>query len=337
MKGWKGASRLGAMVVAMALGLAACTSGSGQQAVPSELAGLPEDQLIRVGYVAVGPEGGWREANEADIMRVFSRENGFDLEYAPSTNGSHTSQVNAFHIFLDNEDVDIILLAPVQSEAWDQPLVRAQIAKVPVILLDRGVDAKGENLYATRIAPDNRAVAAAAAEWALSEYPGGATYFTLEGPAGASVVNERNEGWDSIMSQHPEFVEVGAQTANWSLTEATAVFAEALAASGNSIDLVFAHNDEMGLGAAEAIEAAGLVPGQDVKIITIDGTFAALNALSEGRLSFVAEYNPLFGKIALETVRKVLRGEEVDKEIVVPSATFRTPEEAWDALPSRVY
>jgi ABC-type sugar transport system substrate-binding protein len=323
--------------IALALGLAACSPAAPELTAPTQDVRQVEEDLVRVGFVAVGPEGAWREANEQDIISTFSEEAGFDLSYAPATNLSHQSQVDAFHIFLDDEDVDIILLSPVQSEAWDQPLVRAQIAGVPVILLDRGIDTNDDSLYVTRIAPDNAAVAGAAAEWAVANFPDGATYYTLEGPKGASVVAERNAGWDAVLAQHPEFVEYGSQSADWSFDKATAIFAEALAQSGDGIDFVFAHNDEMGMGAAQAIEAAGLTPGEDVKILTIDGTFAALEALSRGRLSFVGEYNPLFGETALEVVRNVLAGAAVEHEIVVPSATFGTPQEAYDALPSRLY
>lgn len=332
-KVWRAA---GAAIV-LALGLAACSPAAPVLTAPTHIGDDEEKDLIRVGFVAVGPEGAWREANEQDIVRTFTEEAGFALSYAPATNLTHNSQVDAFHIFLDDEDIDIILLSPVQSEAWDQPLVRAQIAGVPVILLDRGISTQDDSLYVTRIAPDNRAVAAAAAEWAVANFPEGATYYTLEGPKGASVVAERNAGWDSVMSQHPEFVKFGAQSADWSFDKATAVFAEALAQSGDGIDFVFAQNDEMGMGAAQAVEAAGLTPGEDVKILTIDGTFAALEALSRGRLNFVGEYNPLFGKTTLEVVRNVLAGAAVEHEIVVPSATFGTPQEAYDALPSRLY
>lgn len=337
MKRWESMVRLGAAAIITALGLAACSAPEPVLTAPTTQAQRDPGDLIRVGFVAVGPEGGWREANEQDIIRTFSEENGFNLTYAPATNLSHNSQVDAFHIFLDDEDIDVILLSPVQSEAWDQPLVRAQIAGVPVILLDRGIDTAAENLYVTRIAPDNVAVASAAAQWAAQEFPNGAVYLTLEGPAGASVVAERNLGWDAVISQRPGFVEYAARSANWSAEQATAIVAETLAESDNGIQLIFAHNDEMGLGAADAVEAAGLVPGKDIKIITIDGTFIALEALSRGRLNFVAEYNPLFGKTALEVVRKVLAGQPVEREIVVPSATFGSPEEAYDALPSRLY
>jgi ABC-type sugar transport system substrate-binding protein len=103
------------------------------------------------------------------------------------------------------------------------------------------------------------------------------------------------------------------------------------------VQLVFAQNDEMGLGAALAVEEAGLKPGTDVKIITIDGTKAALEALEAGRLSFVAEYNPLFGDTAIDVVKKALAGDSVESEIVVPSVTFDSPDAAKEALPTRAY
>src|SRR5699024_8827308 len=133
-----------------------------------------------------------------------------------------------------------------------------------------------------------------------STFPDGAKYFVLEGPAGVSVVNERNEGWNQTMEGESAFTNLGSQTANWSTQEAKSVFETVLKSNGNDVQLVFAQNDEMGLGAAQAVQEAGLTPGEDVKIATIDGTQAALEALADGTLSFVAEYNPLFGEQAAE-------------------------------------
>ena len=173
------------------------------------------------------------------------------------------------------------------------------------------------------------------AEWAVTALPDGGNYFVLEGPAGVGVVNERNDGWDSVMDDQPQFVKVGAQTANWSAEEGKSVMETVLKANDNDIQLVFAQNDEMGLGAALAVEEAGLVPGKDVLIATIDGTKAALEALAAGQLSFVAEYNPLFGDTAVDVVRKALAGESVESYIIVPSGTFDSPEAAQEALPTR--
>ena len=127
------------------------------------------------------------------------------------------------------------------------------------------------------------------------------------------------------------------QTANWSAEEGKSVMETVLKANDNDIQVVFAQNDEMGLGAVLAVEEAGLVPGEDVKIATIDGTIGAMEALAAGQLSFVAEYNPLFGDTALDVVRKTLAGEAVDSYIIVPSGTFDSPEAAQEALPTRQF
>jgi galactofuranose transport system substrate-binding protein len=296
----------------------------------------PSGDPISVGFVAVGPEGAWRAANEANMQETFSTENGFDLKYAPATNLDQKSQIDAFTSFVD-EGVDVILLSATEGAGWEDSLTRAQEAEIPVILIDRGIDPDDPSLYVTRIAPDNFEVSKGVAEWAVGEFPDGANYFVLEGPAGVSVVNERNDGWDSVMDDQSQFVKVGAQTANWSAEEGKSVMETVLKANDNNIQLVFAQNDEMGLGAALAVEEAGLVPGVDVKIATIDGTKGAMEALAAAQLSFVAEYNPLFGDTAVDVVMKALAGESVDSYIIVPSGTFNSPEAAQEALPTRQY
>ena len=333
-----------ALTAGLALALAGCSGDDGGDETDTGTdTGTDEGtddggdgELISVGFVAVGPEGGWRAANEKNIQDTFTEEAGFDLSYAPATNLDQASQIAAFTSFVD-EGVDVILLSATEGSGWEESLQRAQEAEIPVILIDRGIEPDDPSLYVTRIAPDNFVVAQGVAEWALTALPEGGNYFTLEGPAGVGVVNERNRGWDDVMDSHPEFVKVGAQTANWSTEEAKSVFETVLRANNNDIQIVFAQNDEMGLGAALAVEEAGLTPGEDVKIATIDGTKPALEALAAGRLSFVAEYNPLFGQTALDVVKTVLDGGTVDSYIIVPSGTFDSPEAAEEALPTREY
>lgn len=324
-----------ALVAALALG--ACGNGDGSDgSTDAGDGGTADGDLVTVGFVAVGPEGAWRQANEQNIQDTFTEEAGYELKFAPAANLDQASQISAFTSFVD-EGVDVILLSATEGSGWEDSLRRAQEAEIPVILIDRGIEPDDSSLYVSRIAPDNMEVSSAVAEWAVSEFPDGGRYFVLEGPAGVSVVNERNEGWDAVMDDQTQFERVGAQTANWSTEEARSVFETVLRSEGNDIDLVFAQNDEMGLGAALAAEAAGLQPGVDVQIATIDGTQNALEALAEGRLSFVAEYNPLFGETAMEVVEKVLAGEEVESYIIVPSETFDSPEAAAEALPDRQF
>ncbi|MGA1836643.1 ABC transporter substrate-binding protein [Herbiconiux sp. 11R-BC] len=321
-----------ALVGAMALGITACSGGSSDSSASTAAAGSGD--LVTVGFVAVGPEGGWRTANEQNIQDSFSKANGFDLKYAPATNGDQNSQITAFTSFID-EGVDAILLSATEATGWESVLKRAQEAEIPVVLLDRGIEPNDDSLYTSHIAPDNVGISASAATWANGQFPNGTNYVVLEGPPGLSVVNDRNKGWDATIDK--KFTKLESQSANWSTEEAKSVFETILKANNNNVQLVFAQNDEMGLGAALAVEEAGLKPGSDVKIITIDGTKSALEALAAGRLSFVAEYNPLFGETAVDVVNAALAGKTVEKDIVVPSVTFDSPAAATTALPDRKY
>ena len=314
----------------MALSLAAC---GGPASSPGSSGAA---KLTTIGFVAVGPEGDWRKANEQNMQDTFTKEAGFDLKYAPATNLDQKSQIDAFSSFVDS-GVDVILLSATEGSGWEASLKKAQEAKIPVILIDRGIEPDTTSLYVTRIAPNNVNVAKGVADWAVKAMPDGGNYIVLEGPAGVGVVNERNKGFDSVFASQSQWKKVGAQTANWKTDEGKSVTETLLKANKNNIKFIFAQNDEMGLGAIQAVQEAGLTPGKDVKIATIDGTKNAIQALADAKLSFVAEYNPLFGQTALDAVKKTLAGQKVDAYIEVPSTTFDSPEAAKKALPDRKY
>lgn len=318
---------------ALALGLTGC-SGGGDDKGGSD-AGSGSGDLITVGFVAVGPEGGWRQANEKNIQDTFTEDAGYDLKYAPAANLDQKSQIDNFTSFVD-EGVDVILLSATEATGWEDSLKRAQEAEIPVILLDRGIEPDDTSLYVTRIAPDNVEVAKEVGTWAAAEFPDGGNYIVLEGPAGVGVVNERNKGFDEGLGDS-SLVKVAAQTANWSTEEGKSVTETLLKSNNNDIQFIFAQNDEMGLGASQAVEEAGLTVGTDVKIATIDGTKNAIQALADGKLSYVHEYNPLFGETALDVVKKALAGDKVDSYIIVPSEAFDSAEAAKAALPDRKY
>ncbi|UJP10017.1 substrate-binding domain-containing protein [Microbacterium sp. KUDC0406] len=317
---------------ALAFSLAACSSGN-DDAGSGQDGGT--DELTTVGFVAVGPEGAWREANEQNIQDTFTKDAGYNLKYAPATNLDQKSQIDAFTSFVD-EGVDVILLSATEASGWEDSLKRAQEAEIPVILLDRGIEPDDTSLYVTRIAPDNVEVAKEVGAWAAATFPDGGNYVVLEGPAGVGVVNERNKGFEEGLGDST-LNKVDAQTANWSTEEGKSVFETMLKANGNDIQFVFAQNDEMGLGAAQAAEEAGLTIGTDVKIATIDGTKNAMQALADGKLSYVHEYNPLFGETALDVVEKTLNGDKVESYIIVPSQAFDSADAAKAALPDRKY
>ena len=321
-----------AAVGALALGLTGC---SGNTADAGDSGDGGSGELVSVGFVAVGPEGGWRQANEQNIKDTFTEDAGYELSYAPAANLDQKSQIDSFTAFVD-EGVDVILLSATEATGWEDSLKLAQEAEIPVILLDRGIEPDDDSLYVTRIAPDNVEVAKEVGEWAATTFPDGGNYVVLEGPAGVGVVNERNQGFDEGLGDS-SLTKVDAQTANWSTEEGKSVLETMLKANNNDIQFVFAQNDEMGLGAAQAAEEAGLVVGEDIKIATIDGTKNAIQALADGKLSYVHEYNPLFGETALEVVQKALDGEDVEPYIVVPSEAFDSADAAQAALADRKY
>ena len=160
---------------ALALGLAACSGG----AQGSEESG----DLTTVGFVAVGPEGAWRQANEKNMQETFTEEAGFDLKYAPATNLDQKSQIDAFTSFVD-EGVDVILLSATEGSGWEDSLKRAQEAEIPVILIDRGIEPDDTDLYVTRIAPDNFEVSTSVADWAVVGLPRGRQLLRPRGTRG---------------------------------------------------------------------------------------------------------------------------------------------------------
>jgi ABC-type sugar transport system substrate-binding protein len=308
---------------ALALGLAACGGGGNSGG----------DGDLTVGFVAVGPEGGLRDANESDVKQAF-KDADITLKYSPSDKGDQNSQITAFSSFVD-EGVDAIVLSATEASGWEDSLEAAKDADIPVVLIDRGIEPDDEDLYASHVAPDNVGISENVAKYFNEQFPDGANYAVLEGPPGLSVVNDRNKGFKAAIDKNMKLV--GSQSAEWSTEKAKSTFETMLKSKKNDIQFVFAQNDEMGLGAAQAVKEAGLTPGEDVKIATIDGTKPALQALEKGDLSFVAEYNPLMGEQAVEAVQKAVDGEDVEKNIVIDSATFDSPEAAKKALPDRKY
>ena len=313
MKNWKKAIALVASAAAL-VSMAACGSGD------SAAGDGGSDGTKTVGFVAVGPEGGFRTANENDIKAAF-KDAGFDLVYSPTQNNDQQKQIQAFNKFV-NDEVDAIILSSTEDSGWDESLKKAAEAEIPVFTVDRNVDVKDADAakaIVSHIGPSNEWAGEQAAEFVNEQFPDGANGFILEGPAGLSVVKDRGTGWENKVADNVKVLE--SQSANWSTDEAKTVTAGLLDKyKSDNPQFIFAQNDEMGLGAAQAVDAAGL-KGK-VKVITIDGTENALQALVDGDLSFVIEYNPIFGKETAQAVKDYLDGKDVEKDIQIESKTF---------------
>ncbi|WP_200809083.1 ABC transporter substrate-binding protein [Demequina sp. NBRC 110051] len=325
-----------------ALTMAGCTTETGTTTeetageTTTEAGGGEEaaSDVITVGFAQTGAESGWRSANTESMQTAFSEDNGFELIFNAADNDP-AAQISAVRNFI-NQGVDAIVIAPVVEDGWDDVLAEAASAEIPVILEDRTVSAS-EDLYASWVGLDFEAEGVKAGEWAAEQYGDTETKMVvLEGTTGSAPANDRAAGFASAI-EGTMIETIDSQTGDFTRDGGKSVMEGYIANYGiDGIDLVFAHNDDMGLGAIEAIEAAGGVPGEDIKIITIDAVKDGMQALVDGKINYIVECNPLLGDQAADLVKKVLAGEDVDKAYYVEDQAFDQAAAA-EVIDSRPY
>ena len=313
-----------AVIGAITLGLTGCaTSGGGGSA----------NKVITVGFAQTGSESGWRAANTQSMKEAFSAKNGFKLIFNAADNKPE-NQIAAVHSFI-NQGVDAIVIAAVVTTGWDDVLKEAKDAKIPVILEDRTIDAD-PSLYASWIGDDFKKEGVTAGTWAAKTLGNQPTNMVvLEGTTGSAPAIDRATGFSSAI-QGTQIKTLDSQTGNFTRADGKTVMEGFLQKYGKTINLLFAQNDDMGLGALDAIKAAGLTPGKDIKIVTIDGTHDGLTALSQGEFNYVVECNPLLGDKVASVVKDVLAGKKVDKAYTAVDGAFDQAQ-ATAALPTRKY
>jgi len=326
MKKLIGLAAAGAMLVA----LAGCASGGSSAAEGPK----PLDELV-VGFSQVGSESGWRTANTKDIQASFE-EAGIELKFSDAQQ-KQENQIKAIRSYIQQQ-VDVIAFSPVVETGWDAVLNEAKAAGIPVVLTDRAVDSKDDSLYESFLGSDFIVEGEKAGQWVVDEYADATEpveIIQLEGTTGAAPAIDRAEGFAEVIAENPNLEVVASQTGDFTRAGGKQV-TEALLKSNPGVDLIFAHNDDMGLGAIEAIEAAGLVPGVDIKIVTIDAVKDGMQALADGKINYIVECSPLLGNPLVEIVKQINDGEEPEKRIITEETTF-TQEQAIEALPDRQY
>lgn len=311
------------------LALSACGSAGGSEGDD----GGSGDDLIQIGFSQVGAESGWRAANTESIQDSLTEENGFDLSFSDAQQ-KQENQIQSIRSYI-TQGVDVIAFSPVVETGWDAVLQEADNADIPVILTDRAVDTEQEGLYESFIGSDFVREGERAGEWVVENFDGeGLQAVELQGTTGSAPMIDRQEGFASAV-EGSDVEMIDSQSGDFTRSGGKKVM-EGFLNSHDQIDLVFAHNDDMGLGAIEAIEAAGLTPGEDIRIVTIDAVKDGMQALADGEINYIVECNPLLGPDLAEVAEKVVAGEDVEERIVVEEEAF-TQEEAAEALPDRAY
>ncbi|BBB47453.1 ABC transporter substrate-binding protein [Pelolinea submarina] len=333
------------LMVIASLALAACSTAAApeaaapaaEEAAPAEEAAAPAAEEAPVYtyadmtlcYPQLGAESDWRTANTASIKQT-AEELGVTLIFSDAQQ-KQENQISAVRACIE-QGVDVIALPPVVEDGWDAVLTEAQDAGIPVIIVDRSVSADS-SLYAAHIGSDMFLEGQRAAEEMNKLLPDGGNILELSGTVGSGAATGRAEGFRDALNDNITILD--SQTGNFTRAEAIPVMEAFLKKYAGQVDGVFIHNDDMAIGAIEAIKAAGIEPG-DLKIVSVDGTRGGFQAMIDGWIQADVECNPLLGPQVMEMGLKLMNGEAVDPETLT-NETVYYPEEAEELLPTRQY
>jgi len=288
-----------------------------------------------MGFSQVGAESGWRTANTKSVQEA-AKAAGIDLKFSDAQQ-KQENQIKAIRSYIQQK-VDVIAFSPVVESGWDTVLKEAKNANIPVILTDRSVDSADKTLYKTFLGSDFVEEGRKAGKWLVDESKsatGPVNIVELQGTTGSAPANDRKAGFAEVIGADPKFKIVASQSGDFTRAKGKEVM-EAFLKSTPKIDVLYAHNDDMALGAIEAIEGAGKVPGKDIKIISVDAVKDGMQALSDGKINYIVECSPLLGPQLMDLTKKVLAKEEVPARVVTEETTF-TQEQAKKVLASRQY
>lgn len=300
-------------VLGLAL-LAGCRKDSGG----GDTAGGGQEKWV-VGFSQMGHDNPWRMAQTASLKEEAAKR-GYELVVTDAQD--QTAKQVADVEDLIARRVNVILLAPREFEGLAPALLAAREANIPVILVDREAEGTAGEDFVTFLGSNFVEQGRRAAEWLVKETGGNAGIVELTGTPGSSVAADRSKGFREVIAQHPGMKILASQTGEFSRAQGQRVTLNIAQSLGPQITAVYAHNDEMALGAIQALRTAGRTPGQDVRIVSIDGQRAALEAIMRGELGATVESNPRFGPIAFETIEQVRRGETVPVKKLIDDRFF---------------
>ncbi|MFC0212136.1 ABC transporter substrate-binding protein [Paenibacillus chartarius] len=287
---------------------------------------LPQETIVRkvpvLGFSQLGSESAWRLANTSSIMESAAES---DVKIMmENAEQSQDKQFEAIREFV-KQKVDVIAVAPVVETGWEPVLREVEKAGIPVVIIDRYVDVSDTSLYVTHIGSDFYEEGRKAGKYLLDKFsdqrePIGIV--ELKGTEGSTPSIARGKGFRDVIANHSQFRIIESDHADFTTDKGKEVMKKFLHERKGQIRVLFSHNDDMTLGAIEAIEQLGLVPGKDIVIVTVDGTRRALEKLSEGKINLVVECNPLLGPNLIQAVKEIVKGNTIPKRIVTTENVF---------------
>ncbi len=292
------------------------------------------DRIV-LGFSQIGAESEWRTANTESIKSAAATMN-IDLRFADAQQ-KQENQIKALRSFIAQK-VDVIAFSPVVETGWDTVLQEARAAKIPVILTDRSVTAD-PSLYVGFIGSDFVEEGRKAGRWVAERFKDATedvNIVELQGTVGAGPANDRKKGFEEIIATNPRLKIIRSQSGDFTRSKGKEVMEAFLKAESRKIHVLYSHNDDMAIGAIQAIEEAGIRPGREILVVSIDAVKGAFEAMIAGKLNATIECNPLLGPQLMTSVTEVVAGRTIAKRIVVDEQVF-TMETAKQHIQSRKY
>ena len=287
-----------------------------------QLPPLKKKDTYKVGFSQVESNNPWRLAQTAS-MKAEAAKRGAQLVYTDAA-GSAAKQVADVNSMIA-QGVDFIFLPPREDKPLVPAVLNAKKAGIPVLLVDRDVDqslAKRGQDYLAFIGSNFVEEGQRVADWTIQKTGGKGKIIELEGTTGSSPANDRKKGFDeTIKAKAPDMAILASQSGDFARDKGRQV-AETLLQAHPDTTIVYAHNDEMALGAIAAIEAAGKVPNKDILVVSIDGEKDGVQAIIDGKLGATCECSPRFGPAAFDILYKYAAGEKIPPMIINPDRFF---------------
>ncbi|QYD71816.1 ABC transporter substrate-binding protein [Paraburkholderia edwinii] len=298
--------------------------------------GHAEDKKITLGFAQVGAESAWRTANTVSV-KTAAKDAGINLKFSDAQQ-KQENQIKAIRSYIAQK-VDVIAFSPVVESGWEPVLTEAKNAKIPVILTDRNIDVKDKSLYVTMIGSDFLEEGRRGGRWLEERYKndkGPINIVELQGTVGSAPANDRHAGLMEVIKNDPKFKIIASQSGDFTLAGGKQVMEAFAKTYGKQINVVYAHNDDMALGAIQAMEEAGLKPGTDISVVSFDATKGGFEAMVAGKINVDVECSPLLGPQLMQATKDIVAGKQLPKRIVTEETVFPMSVAA-QVLPTRKY
>ena len=289
-----------------------------------------------IGFAQTGAESEWRTAN-TDSVKAAAAAAGHELKFSDGQQ-KQENQIKAIRSFIAQK-VDVIILAPLVTTGWDTVLLEAKKAKIPVLTESRNVEVKDTSTWATFVGSDFVEEGRRAGRWLLDATKttnGDVNIVELQGTVGSDPANDRKKGFEEAIKVNPRYKVIRSQTGDFTRAKGKEVMEAFLKAEGKKINVLYAHNDDMAIGAIQAIEEAGFKPGKDILVIGVDAVKGAFEAMIAGKMNVSVECSPLLGPQLMEAARDVTSGKTLPRWIKTNEGVFPA-EVAAKEFPNRKY